>query len=454
MKSLTHVIERAMLPRPKEVDPTTGLISDSDFLVGHQCRHGSSRAQIALSWRDRRKHIYALGSSGCGKSNLLVRMVGDDIARGRNAVVVDLRGDLIDRLIRRLEPSTIQSGRIHLLDFRPEDRFVPFNPLIGTANPYRRALHLLEVIHQGAHSWGVQIDETLRFSLVALSQAGGSLLEVESLLTDPSARSALLRKCSDEQVKRFFARFDQLSPERQSTWALPVLNKLSHFWSVPQIRAMLQSRASIDWHDWIDQPGHVVLIALAAHRSPGVAQTVGGLIVASLQDAVMSRADDEEEQRVPLTLYIDEFETMATPTFNTIIAEGRRFGLSLFLAHQNLGQLENGLRQAIRASVQTNFFFQCSSTDASDLANDIGSTLPRERLRRILANQPVGTSFLSRRGQASVQVATIHSPDPAITKAELAERAAHLQVGQLLTSQSVTETLSMEVRHERCPYLP
>lgn len=454
MKSLTHVIERAMLPKPRQVAPTTTVLSDTDFLVGHETGQSGPRAQVALTWSDRRKHIYALGSSGCGKSNLLVRMVGDDIARGRNAVIVDLRGDLIDRLIRRMETSTIQSGRIHLLDFRPEDRFVPFNPLIGTANPYRRALHLLEVIHQGAPSWGVQLDETLRFSLVALAEAGASLLEVESLLTDPSSRRALLQKCSDEHVKRFFARFDQMSSDRQSTWALPVLNKLSHFWSVPQIRATLQSRASIDWHDWIDQPGHVVLIALAAHRSPGVAQTVGGLIMASLQDAVMCRADDEEEQRVPLTLYIDEFETMATPTFNTIIAEGRRFGLSLFLAHQNLGQLENSLRQAIRASVQTNFFFQCSSADASELASDISSTLPREKIRQLLANQQVGTSFLARRGQAPAQVATIHSPDPTMSPATLAARTAHIQVGQPLVSHGRIAIQISEVRHERRPYQP
>lgn len=454
MNCLAHVIERAMLLRLKSLDQQAAPPGDTDFLVGHQTGPSAPRPPIVLNWSDRRKHIYALGSSGCGKSNLLVRMVGDDIAKGRNAVVVDLRGDLIDRLVRRMEPRTVESGKIHLLDFRQENRFVPFNPLLGAGNPYRRALHLLEVIHQGAPSWGVQIDETLRFSLLALAEAGGSLLEVELLLTDPSARRALLQKCSDEHVERFFARFDQMTSERQSTWALPVLNKLSHFWSVPQIRATLGSRASIDWHDWIDQPGHVVLIALAAHRSPGVAQTVGGLIVASLQDAVMSRADNEEEQRVPLTLYIDEFETMATPTFNTIIAEGRRFGLSLFLAHQNLCQLENGLRQAIRASVQTNFFFQCSSADASDLANDISSTLPREKLRRLLASQPVGTSFLARRGQASAQVATIHSPDPAMSPATLAERTAHLQVGQPLVSLSRIETQTSEVRHERRPYQP
>lgn len=454
MKSLADLIETALTPRRICSTQHVGTTVSGGFLLGNSRGHGPDSTPIYLVNSDVRKHVYAVGSSGCGKSNLIVRKVGDEWESGRNAIVVDLRGDLVDRIIRRIPLAAIESGRVHLLDFRSGTTFVPFNPLIGSSSPHQRALHLLEVIHQGASSWGVQLDETLRFSLVALAEAGGSLLEIEPLLTDPTARYTILRKCSDEQVLRFFSRFDTLSAERQYNWTLPVLNKLSHFWTVPQVRATLRSRQTIEWRDWIDKPGHLVLVALAAHRSPGVAQTMGGLIVASLQDAVMARADAEEVHRVPVTLYIDEFETMATPTFNTIVAEGRRFGLSLFLAHQNLSQLENGLRQAIRANVQTSLVFQCSVGDASELSSDIVSSLPRDKLRRLLATQPVGTAFLNRRAQRSVQVATVHSPDPHISSDELANRIACLQVSQPVASQIQPTALPTEVRHERRPYVP
>src|SRR5947209_16699733 len=48
----------------------------------------------------RLKHVYVLGSTGSGKTNVLLQLVEKDIQDGRTTVVLDMRGDLIDALLR------------------------------------------------------------------------------------------------------------------------------------------------------------------------------------------------------------------------------------------------------------------------------------------------------------------------------------------------------------------
>ena len=58
--------------------------------------------------------------------------------------------------------------------------------------------------------------------------------------------------------------------------------------------------------------------------------------VTAIQLAAMSRADVPEEQRRDFFLYVDEFQNYTTDAFAGLLAEARKYGLSLTLAHQYL----------------------------------------------------------------------------------------------------------------------
>jgi DNA helicase HerA-like ATPase len=169
-----------------------------------------------------------------------------------------------------------------------------------------------------------------------------------------------------------------------------------------------------------------------------------------------------ESKRNPVTLFIDEFETMASGTFGSIIAEGRRFGLSLVLSHQNLSQLGSELRQVIRGNVHVQLFFQTGSSDASDLASDISLQDSKDNIRQALISQAVGEAFVVRRGLPSIQVVTPISPDPPVDSStvrafKLEALEAHcLPVSECDNDQKRSSTRSSilstpEVRHEKLP---
>lgn len=438
---------------------------DGRFLLGHEigALEGEAGEPVSISPDERRKHVYAIGSTGCGKTSLLLRLIEDEVKHGRTCVVMDLRGDLVDRILTRLTSDKAEGPEISLLDMREDGFFMPFNPLTGPDDLYSRSLHLLEVIRKGSESWGIQLEETLRNCLIALAASGKSIVDIERLLDDLGYREQVVSHCPDEHVRSYFERYGRLSTERQQSWSLPVQNKITPLLSIPQLRRMVGSAKGFDWHSVLDKPGQLFLIALAAHRFHGASNLLGGLLVSSLQSAVMARASIPEAKRNPVTLFVDEFETMATPSFGAIIAEGRRFGLSLVLTHQNLAQLDPTLRQAIRNNVYIQLFFQTGSLDAGDLANDLMTGDSKETLRQALIRQKVGQAYFVRRGESSIHVATLCSADPKFEPSELADLKRRIIQNCCLPvaapefntedprSISSRSHISKEVRHDKRP---
>lgn len=469
VKGLSHlldlVIAKCVSSWGPRLDRSPVAAPEDGFLLG--CTLATPQSDVYLRPSERRRHMYALGATGCGKTNLLVRLIDDDIQAGRTCVVVDLRGDLIDRVIVRLAKSTEDglTERLSLIDLREDEFAVGLNPLYGPAVPHSRALHVLGVLRRNADSWGIQLEETLRNCLVALAETGWSLLEVEQILTDERFRERVVSQCTDQYVKSFFDRYQALSKEQRTTWSLAVLNKVSALLAVPQLRRVVGQRTGFSWRQELDAPGRIILVALAADRFHGASNLIGGLMVSSIQNAIMARADLPEAERPAVSLYIDEFETMASDSFQTIIAEGRRFGLSLVLSHQNLSQLPSDLRQVVRNNVHLQLYFQTGAIDASDLASEVVSKDSRDAVRQTLISQAVGEAILVRRGRPSLRIKTIHSPDPKADSQTVTrlKRTAIERIGspseqidaelrqRRNTRDLTTQDSPMEVRHERLP---
>ena len=397
--------------------------------------NSGSSAKLPLAAR--RRHLYAIGATGCGKTSFLLRLIDDDLAHERTMVIVDLRGDLVDRVLMRIaarmEPEQV-GRKVLLIDLRQSEYAVGFNPLVGPGDPVQRAYHTLEVIQRNAESWGVQLDETLRNCLLALAESGGTLLEVDRLLSDAAFRQEKLARLSDPFVRAFFTRYNSLTPDKQLAWRLPVINKITAFLAVPQVRRMLaQENPGWSLSELLDSaPGSIVLVALGVHRLGSAASLLGGLLVSGLENAIMARADKPESARVPVHFYLDEFENLVSDRFEAFLAEGRRFGLGLTLSHQNLAQMPDGLRQMILANANTQLYFQVGAQDAAVLAAEVvpKPSEKRDELRRSLTMQAVGEAYFLRRGEnvPTPRVKLIPSKDPKVSEEKVARvRRAALQ---------------------------
>jgi hypothetical protein len=88
------------------------------------------------------------------------------------------------------------------------------------------------------------------------------------------------------------------------------------------------------------------------------------MFVTKIFQAAMWRQWTSKSTRTPFFLYVDEFQNFATETFNEILSEARKYGLSLSVAHQFIKQIPENISDALFGNVWTLISFRISSEDA------------------------------------------------------------------------------------------
>ena len=290
----------------------------------------------------------------------------EDIKEKLGCGVIDPHGDLIKDIIGQV----FDYDNVILVDLSDPDFIIGFNPLElqPGIDPFTQTLELVEVfrkIWELSDATTPRLLEILRNSIYTLIEAAGTMLDIEPLLTNSVFRDNMIRYVKNEAVALFWEnRFDRWNEKDRIANVESTLNKVSTFTSDPRIRLMLSvKKSTINFREIMDS-GKTILINL----SKGVLKTnshlLGALFVAKIQMAAMSRVDLPAKKRRPFYLYVDEFQNYATESFCEIMSEARKYGLSLILAHQNLGQLDPKLQESILSNAKNFICFRLDRGDA------------------------------------------------------------------------------------------
>jgi hypothetical protein len=131
-----------------------------------------------------------------------------------------------------------------------------------------------------------------------------------------------------------------------------------------------QSQSAFNFRKVMDE-GKILLINLAKGRiGEENSNFLGLILVPKILIAAMSRQDVPEEQRPDFFLYVDEFQNFATPDFAVILSEARKYHLSLTVANQFVGQVEEEVKQAVFGNVGSLVAFRVGVTDANFLQHE------------------------------------------------------------------------------------
>lgn len=330
---------------------------------------------VVVSTDALRNHAYIVGGTGTGKSRLLRVLLEQDIAEGHGLCLIDPHGDLCDALIAYL--ATLPTGhpareRTVLVDPTAPGWAVGFNPLeIPEGDDiYPHVLELLGVFEKLWHdSWGARMEDLMRNAFITLAERGRTMLDVPRLLTDQAFRADLVAGLRSTEARDYWEhRFGPLPARTKAEWIESTLNKIGVFISDPWIRDMVgQTHSTIDLRRWMDE-GTITLVNLAKGRLKRNSDLVGALLVSKIQEAALSRVDLPEVARRPYRLVVDEFQNYATRSFEEILSEARKYGLSLVMANQTLAQLERTLLASVLGNCQVQVSFRSSRDDAEKLA--------------------------------------------------------------------------------------
>jgi hypothetical protein len=323
---------------------------------------------------DRLGHIYVIGKTGVGKSTLLLNMAISDIQKGKGLCIIDPHGDIAESILDYIPQERLED----VIYFNPKDLKYPiaFNPLKGVHPNYHHlvASGLISTFKKiWADSWGPRLEYILRFALLTLLEyPDATLLDIQPLLTDMFFRNRTLSYVTNQHTLSFWKNeYDKYSPALRSEAITPILNKTGVFLtSIPLRNIVGQKTRGFRMNQVMDE--RKILIANLSKGEIGedASCLLGSILVTSIQLSALYRSIQPEHERIPFYLYVDEMHSFVSLSFVDVLAEARKYKLSLFLTHQYIEQVHEKIRAAIFGNVGTLISFRIGATDAEHLAKE------------------------------------------------------------------------------------
>lgn len=347
--------------------------------LGHAALHGYP---IKLTKADLNQHVHICGRSGTGKSTLLLNLFAQQANAGDAVILIDPHGDLAEAALDLIPPRRVRQT----LYINPSDLDFPvgFNVLsdIPVNDRAARAEDILSAFKSvWKDSWGNRMHQILHACLSTLiAVPGHTLLSIPPLLLNASFRRAVVGKLTDPILVQFWRDEFPLTEKKFGMEAFsPVLNKLFQLLVSPASRAILgQSQTAFDARHLIDHNAIIICNLAKGRLGEHNAALLGSLLVSTFGAAALSRADIAAEARKDFLMIVDEFHSYATDRFATLLAEARKYKLSLVLAHQYLDQLSPEVRAAVLGTTGSLIVFRAPSQDVLILAREMSPITPEQ----------------------------------------------------------------------------
>lgn len=364
------------------------------------------RRPVTLADTPRLEHMHVIGATGCGKSTFLLNCILQDIARGRGVCVLDPHGghpdSLINTVLRYLhEHRWFAARKVHIIAPNVREDVVGFDPLAPLPNTDAPVI-AGAMIKAFERVWGDEdthekptTRRLLRTVFTALVECGLTIPDAVDLLShdDHRLRLRVLTDIGDENARRDLERIETLSNQPRSfqefeQTVLGPVNRLAEFVSCEAIRTMLSMTRTqstpdktIDLLDIIDR-GHILLVDLQHGTRVDEAATdlLGKVLLRYLFLLMAHRRPyqlpgDDALRFHPFFVYVDECHRYVTDDIQSLLAEARKFGIGLTLAHQYLAQLgkpHDKIYEAVRNSTEIKAVFRIkSASEAQELAHDM-----------------------------------------------------------------------------------
>jgi hypothetical protein len=405
-----------------------------DLVLGHAVPPAAGDV-LLLPYGRRAQHVVVVGKTGMGKTTFLQHLARQHFHNDSGFIFFDFHGDATEQLISMAIRAN-QVERIVLLDPTDRARSPAINPLQMNAaarsdSAFARASELASLLKARwrVDTFGARTEELLRNVLYTLSVSGLTLVEAPLLLTNERMRQRLTLRLPSTEIARYWQeRYAPLSEAMKSSFREPLLNKITEFITDPACRHFLgQVQGTVDFSVAMET-GQFVLVNLAKGRLGFRAHTLANLIFARLQFDVLSRIDLPERNRRLFTVFCDEVQNIAENDLSTLLAEGRKFGVSLVAAHQYWDQLPATMRGALNGA-GTHVLFRLSAADAARLGPEL-SVAGAKRYASELTMLQRGVAIARIGGESPVAVrvplsSQLSGPLPPQDRDRIAARHSH-----------------------------
>lgn len=360
----------------RKLAPPTNL-PQSGLLLGVSNFRGQE-LPIYLNYLDRMRHLYMIGKSGSGKTNLFQNMIIQDIRQGHGVCYMDPNGDAVEWILRHIPKERAED--VILFDPSDTSRPVALNLLeYDTRFPEQKSmvinemLSIFDKLYDMKATGGPMFEQYMRNAMLLVMDdpaSGSTLMEIPKVLADENFRKLKLSKTQNQVVIDFWTKeAEKAGGEASLANMVPyITSKLTQFTTNDIMRPIIgQQKSAFNFREVMDAKKILLVTLPKGLLGEMNARLLGMIISGNIQISAFSRQNQPEEERVPFYLYVDEFQNFTSKTFATILSEARKYRLSLNITNQYIAQLDEETRDAVVGNVGTLLTWIIGAPDAEFL---------------------------------------------------------------------------------------
>ncbi len=371
--------------------PPPPSLPESGLYLGQSYYRGVNKP-VFIKEDDRRRHIYIIGKTGVGKTELMKEMIIQDIKDGKGVCLLDPH-DLAEEILEYIPPERADD----VIYFDPSETDYPMglNLLEAETDEQKHfvataVINLMYKLYDPYKTGivGPRFEHAVRNAmLTAMSVPGATFMEVVKILQNPGGPylKKILPRVQDSVVREYWTeQIAHTSDFHKSEVLDYIVSKFGRFVTNKMIRNIIgQSKSAFNFRTVMDE-GKILIINLAKGRIGEENSSFLGLVlIPRILMAAMSRQDVPESQRPDFYFYVDEFQNFATPDFAQILSEARKYHLNLTVANQFISQMEDEVKNAVFGNVGTILAFRVGVSDANYLAREFQPTFNEQDLLNI-----------------------------------------------------------------------
>lgn len=409
---------------------------------------GKRVEQVTLRGHEAHQHVHLMGVTGSGKTRSIISRFLQTHNQGIGCAFIDPHGDACDHILGSLADQGYFRderawSRLWYVPFGDaRGRFAPLNVLAQDYDSHHRARLVWEAMGRAwpdlAGAGAPMMQQIVLAGAYALAENQLPLTALERLYTDDAYRATLLQRIQDPQILGFFARFEAMG-RRSNQTIESALRRLFLLTFNPSLRYSLgQRELLLDFRRLLDTPGIGLLFDLRG-LDPENKRLLGAFLMLGFEQGALSRSATLEAQRAHFHLLADEFTSYCARSgaaLETMLAQARKFHLTLLLAHQTWSQVD---AHTLQGALQNAVFLahrlgpedaQWASSRLVVVERDrlkysprgtpswMSAAEQRQELAQELMTLPAREALL-RLGQQTLHLHSLGAPDPQCSQAEL-----------------------------------
>lgn len=331
---------------------------------------------------DRRRHLLILGKTGSGKSHLLRLLADQDGRVGAGFSLFDPHGD-VARSISELIPARRREDMIFVDPGDPASRW-RFNPFRNVPPDLRSlaASGIVSVFKKlWQDDWGPRLEHLLRNVAFALLETeGATAADVPTLLLDKDFRKTVVARITNETVRSFWRdEYAKYTSGQRAMTIAPLQNKIGALLTDPVLRRFFTEEGEqLDLRKIMDESKILVVNLDKGRLGEDSATLLGSVLLSHIALAGLQRSEQPEPQRTDFGVFLDEFQLFTTQALSNMLAELRKYRVSMIMATQYLAAIEPDIRNAVLGNVGSIVAFRLGAHDATEMSREFGSTLSVE----------------------------------------------------------------------------